>query len=236
MIAFPSRSHPVPIATYSLKTAESCGWESGFVHICCGGKGVLGSRWGSDSYVGPMADVLGPENDELDWGPPRRFDKLRAFIGQATLQEIAPAVLIAIGAIVVAFGGWLLWSPSRAPDAPSLAVSRVDRTELADSVAPELADRVAKPIVVHVAGHVVSPGLVEVDTDARVFHAIEAAGGALPDAHLDAINLAALVVNGSQIFVPTEVAESEVAESEGCLLYTSPSPRDATLSRMPSSA
>ena len=28
----------------------------------------------------------------------------------------------------------------------------------------------------------------------------------------------------------------EVADAMGCLLYTSPSPRDATLSRMPSSA
>ena len=29
---------------------------------------------------------------------------------------------------------------------------------------------------------------------------------------------------------------NQVADKEGCLLYTSPSPRDATLSRMPSSA
>ena len=28
----------------------------------------------------------------------------------------------------------------------------------------------------------------------------------------------------------------KAADAEGCLLYTSPSPRDATLSRMPSSA
>ena len=32
------------------------------------------------------------------------------------------------------------------------------------------------------------------------------------------------------------VPESEAPEIVGCLLYTSPSPRDATLSRMPSSA
>ena len=30
--------------------------------------------------------------------------------------------------------------------------------------------------------------------------------------------------------------EDEVASNQSCLLYTSPSPRDATLSRMPSSA
>ena len=32
------------------------------------------------------------------------------------------------------------------------------------------------------------------------------------------------------------VARKHVEYKEGCLLYTSPSPRDATLSRMPSSA
>ena len=32
------------------------------------------------------------------------------------------------------------------------------------------------------------------------------------------------------------VAHREMLQSHGCLLYTSPSPRDATLSRMPSSA
>ena len=32
------------------------------------------------------------------------------------------------------------------------------------------------------------------------------------------------------------VPEDSVADTQDCLLYTSPSPRDATLSRMPSSA
>ena len=36
--------------------------------------------------------------------------------------------------------------------------------------------------------------------------------------------------------VQIEHSHSLLAHSDGCLLYTSPSPRDATLSRMPSSA
>ena len=41
------------------------------------------------------------------------------------------------------------------------------------------------------------------------------------------------------VLAPTRELASQIAESVrgyGCLLYTSPSPRDATLSRMPSSA
>ena len=36
--------------------------------------------------------------------------------------------------------------------------------------------------------------------------------------------------------VPVSTKPAEVRMGKGCLLYTSPSPRDATLSRMPSSA
>ena len=34
----------------------------------------------------------------------------------------------------------------------------------------------------------------------------------------------------------SDILSGQMEESGGCLLYTSPSPRDATLSRMPSSA
>ena len=37
-------------------------------------------------------------------------------------------------------------------------------------------------------------------------------------------------------FVFSEGCKTFSGEDKGCLLYTSPSPRDATLSRMPSSA
>ena len=43
----------------------------------------------------------------------------------------------------------------------------------------------------------------------------------------------ALVLYGAYMWFRDVVIE---AEHQGCLLYTSPSPRDATLSRMPSSA
>ena len=43
---------------------------------------------------------------------------------------------------------------------------------------------------------------------------------------------------GALLFVPTEILPEDIkaGSDNNCLLYTSPSPRDATLSRMPSSA
>ena len=57
------------------------------------------------------------------------------------------------------------------------------------------------PVLVHVAGAVARPGLVEVGTGARVADAVAAAGGALPDADLDRLNLAAKVADGQRVLV-----------------------------------
>lgn len=55
---------------------------------------------------------------------------------------------------------------------------------------------------VHVSGMVVAPGVVDVNPDAIVADAIDAAGGLLPEARVDQINLAAPVTAGAQIVVP----------------------------------
>jgi competence protein ComEA len=56
-------------------------------------------------------------------------------------------------------------------------------------------------VVVHVAGAVVEPGVVELAADARVIDALEAVGGALPDADVDRLNLAAKLVDGQRVLV-----------------------------------
>ncbi len=56
-------------------------------------------------------------------------------------------------------------------------------------------------VVVHVAGAVTTPGVVELAAGTRVIDAIEAAGGGLPNADLDRLNLAAKLVDGERILV-----------------------------------
>lgn len=57
-------------------------------------------------------------------------------------------------------------------------------------------------VVVHVAGQVHAPGIVELAAGARVHEAVAAAGGATDTADLAAINLARPVVDGEQVYVP----------------------------------
>jgi competence protein ComEA len=58
------------------------------------------------------------------------------------------------------------------------------------------------PVVVHVAGAVAKPGVVTLRRASRVVDAIDAAGGPLPDADLDRLNLAAPVEDGMRVAVP----------------------------------
>lgn len=58
-------------------------------------------------------------------------------------------------------------------------------------------------VYVHVDGAVFAPGVVALPNGARVFEAIDAAGGAAEDAELREMNLAARVVDGQKLVVPS---------------------------------
>ncbi len=57
-------------------------------------------------------------------------------------------------------------------------------------------------VTVHVVGGVRNPGVYTLPEDSRVVNAIDAAGGAVLSADLEAINLASKLQDGSQINVP----------------------------------
>jgi competence protein ComEA len=59
------------------------------------------------------------------------------------------------------------------------------------------------PIIVHLVGAVLNPGVYSLSPGSRLKDAIEIAGGLLPEADTDKLNLAASLVDGSQIVVPT---------------------------------
>jgi len=58
------------------------------------------------------------------------------------------------------------------------------------------------PLLIHVAGAVQHPGVYSLPRDSRVQDALNAAGGTLSEADLQAINLAAFVNDGDRIVIP----------------------------------
>lgn len=64
----------------------------------------------------------------------------------------------------------------------------------------------AAPLIVHITGAVVDPGVYSQPPGSRVKDVIQAAGGLTPDADSTLINLAKVVEDGMQIWVPKQLA------------------------------
>lgn len=127
-------------------------------------------------------------------------------------------LLLSAGAVLIVCAGmyWLVRSPTP-PTEAGLPVATTTtspagraRTDTTDSVAPVGVEFDGAPassatdgtVTVHVAGAVVRPGLVELPGSARVADAIRAAGGAVDGGDAGRLNLAAILVDGSRIYVP----------------------------------
>lgn len=74
----------------------------------------------------------------------------------------------------------------------------VDPAPSGDAV-PRAQTQGGMPIIVYVTGAVNSPGVVTVPPGTRLFEVVEQAGGALPDADLEGVNLAATPADGDHI-------------------------------------
>lgn len=163
-------------------------------------------------------DVLPPRPS-----PPRtrgeRANDLAARCGDwAAWFGIGRLVAIAASVLAIGAGGyWLLRTPPTPVDAALPRAGTVTGTTVARAQPPPQPQpapdggqaAVAVPpataptsIVVHVAGAVVAPGVRTLPPGARVADAVDAAGGAAPDAVLDSINLAQVLADGERVYVP----------------------------------
>ena len=129
------------------------------------------------------------------------------------------AALIVVVALIAAVGVWR--HAATREHSHTLAQSSSERAESGSALVeagpsphvPASAGGKADDVVVYVSGAVASPGVLTLPASSRVIDAITAAGGALPEADLESINLARILVDGEQIRVGI-VGESPPAASE----------------------
>jgi competence protein ComEA len=130
--------------------------------------------------------------------------------------------LIGIAALgLVLLAGMAFWYVRSLPHPVEVTTSRPGgRQESGPVAAPSPTEPLPaapspSPLIVHVAGWVMHPGVYELWTGDRVIDAIQAAGGAKPGADLRHINLAALLVDSQQIIVAKGIGGGISSTSEG---------------------
>jgi competence protein ComEA len=129
-----------------------------------------------------------------------RVQELLERAGLARLQPRTQKAIVALAGLAVAMGLWRFWP---AAPAPEVAFDEGGgQAEPGVDSADDPADAEAE-VVVHVVGAVMRPGVYALPAGSRATDAIDAAGGGLGNASLLSLNLARILADGEQLYVPT---------------------------------
>ncbi len=131
-----------------------------------------------------------------------RLRALATWLDATPAEVLGLGLLLVGGALVTALVWWLGNPQPSPPPPPPLPL-------------PQQTSAAEAEIAVHVAGAVRRPGVVRLRRGARVADAVEAAGGAAPEAALDALNLARPLSDGDQVVVPLPGVTSPVMPAAG---------------------
>ena len=127
------------------------------------------------------------------------------------IYKIKFLVLLLFGSMMVVSGCGKAGSVSLEE---ALTVMHTDGETEADlSGIDDLSTIQEQVLCVYICGAVLRPGVYELELGSRIVSAVEAAGGFLPDAATEAVNLAKRLEDGMQIVVPT-TAEAEAQRKE----------------------
>lgn len=119
--------------------------------------------------------------------------------GLAPTHLVVVAVLAAAGLALTAW--WVVRSQPSVVEAPPPVVPSGTTPTLTGATPAAATPSASGTVTVDVTGEVRRPGIVVLDTGARVVDAVEAAGGARRGVDLSSVNLARLLVDGEQILV-----------------------------------
>lgn len=109
---------------------------------------------------------------------------------------------LVVGVPLVGWGAYVLLRSPEPPVEASLAYATTVPDVNSRSSASSVVGSDPATITVHVAGQVTAPGVYRLASGSRVVDAVRAAGGATASADVNVINLASLLDDGQQVYVP----------------------------------
>ncbi|HZJ25397.1 MAG TPA: ComEA family DNA-binding protein [Acidimicrobiia bacterium] len=152
----------------------------------------------------PTADPSSPADRLAFWGH-ERGGRSRPSLGSWFDRLRGDPRAGAVALLVVAIVSGLIWYRVSANGASAADPASTNAATAGSSRGAAVSESTSttrpSELVVHVAGAVARPGIVQLPAGARVVDAIDAAGGPGPDADLDRLNLAAKVTDGQRVAV-----------------------------------
>ncbi|TCS94796.1 helix-hairpin-helix domain-containing protein [Hazenella coriacea] len=144
----------------------------------------------------------------------------------STREKILVGVLV--GAIVLFFA-YTQWGKEEI-DPASTSIETYQAAPVSKETNTPTKEKAPQEIVVDVKGAVKQPGIYQLSHQARVFQAIERAGGTLPTADLNQVNLAQSLLDGMVVYIPKK-GEQGSGAWEGSATSSSSHPKKVNINQ-----
>ena len=141
------------------------------------------------------------------------MNKIKSFLEKLNIKQKIGLILAVLLIVILAFI-WLFSIYGNDPPKNEMKKSQESNNEVEFKLG--IKEKENKTIMVDISGEIVTPGVVKLPEGSRIIDAITAAGGKTEDADLSKVNLAYILDDGVQLYIPryNEKLEKEIVQTE----------------------
>ena len=141
------------------------------------------------------------------------MNKIKSFLEKLNIKQKIGLILAALLIVILAF----IWLFSiYGNDPPKNEIKKSQESNNGIEFKLGIKEKENKTIMVDISGEIITPGVVKLPEGSRIIDAITAAGGKTEDADLSKVNLAYILDDGVQLYIPryNEKLEKEIVQTE----------------------
>ena len=141
------------------------------------------------------------------------MNKIKSFLEKLNTKQKIGLILAALLIVILAFI-WIFSIYGNDPPKNEIKKSQESNNEVEFKLG--IKEKENKTIMVDISGEIITPGVVKLPEGSRIIDAITAAGGKTEDADLSKVNLAYILDDGVQLYIPryNEKLEKEIVQTE----------------------
>ena len=141
------------------------------------------------------------------------MNKIKSFLEKLNIKQKIGLILAVLLIVILAFI-WIFSIYGNDPPKNEMKKSQESNNEVEFKLG--IKEKENKTIMVDISGEIITPGVVKLPEGSRIIDAITAAGGKTEDADLSKVNLAYILDDGVQLYIPryNEKLEKEIVQTE----------------------